>query len=134
MTRPAAATDFHVDVEGIGHFVFAKRKMSDEAALHVEYSKITQGVETPTAWLQLLGGWMAALKVLTVSAPEGWDIDEMDPLDEDTYENLGRVHLALRTKELSFRKGKTEAGQAKREGAGEGDGVLVSEKVQPGPD
>lgn len=134
MTRPAAATDFHVDVEGIGHFVFAKRKMADEAALHVEYSKITQGIETPTAWLQLMGGWMAALKVLTVSAPAGWDVDEMDPLDEETYEKLGSVHLALRNKELSFRKGKAETGQAKRETVVNGDGILVPETIQPGSD
>lgn len=132
--RPAAATDFFVDVEGIGNFSFAKRMLRDELRIGAEYSRLTEGVDTPTSGLELLAGWMAALKVLTVTAPDDWDIDTMDPLDPETYDKLARVHAALRDKEQSFRQNKSAPGQAQRAGAGEGAGVLVSPQVQPGAD
>ena len=42
-------------------------------------------VGSPEYFLSQVGGWISPLKVLTVSAPDGWDLDGMDPLDEDTY-------------------------------------------------
>lgn len=90
-------------------FHFAKRTMRDEIAIQVEYAKIIDGAEHPTAWLETMGGWLSALRVLTVRAPDGWDIDEMDPLDDETYLKLGRVHGALIEQERSFR-GKSKLG------------------------
>ena len=118
MARTPNINDFSIPVDGIGTFTFARRKMADEIKIQVEYARMIDGVE-PTQWLALVCGWMAALKVLTVRAPEGWDIDEMDPLDDDTYAKLGRVHAALIEKERSFRSGKTPAGKAGGQGAGE---------------
>lgn len=103
MARTPAPTDFHVDVDGVGHFTFAKRTMRDEMRIAAEYSRLTEGVETPTTYLELVAGWLSTLAVLTVQAPDGWDLDSMDPLDEDTYARLMRVHAALREKEASFR-------------------------------
>lgn len=134
MARQSAPTDFFVDVPGIGTFSFAQRKMSDEMRITAEYSRLTEGVETPTTWLEVVANWISALKVLTVTAPAGWDVDEMDPLDEDTYANLGKVHGALRDKETSFRQNKAKAVQAQRTGNSEGPGVLVPTPVQPGAD
>jgi len=134
MARDIAATDFFVDVPGIGNFSFAQRMMRDEFRIAAEYSRITEGVETPTSWLEIVGGWMATLKVLTVSAPDGWNLDEMDPLDQESYDNIRTVHQALRSKEHSFREGKKKGSETKRKGTGEGDGVLVSPEVQPGSD
>lgn len=101
--RTPAPTDFHLDVEGVGHFVFAKRTMRDEMRIAAEFSRLTEGVTTPTTYLELVAGWLSALTVLTVQAPDGWDLETMDPLDEDTYAQLMRVHAALREKEGSFR-------------------------------
>lgn len=134
MNRQPAATDFFVPVEGVGTFSFAKRMLRDELRIAAEYSRLTEGVETPTDWLAIVAGWIAALKVLTVTAPEGWDIDVMDPLDQDTYDKLRKVHAALREKENSFRKGKTETGKAARSGDGDVDRVLVPPQVQSGTD
>ncbi|MNF19326.1 hypothetical protein D3C80_2240330 [compost metagenome] len=50
-------------------------------------------------------------------APEDWDIEAMDPLDEDTYATLLKVHAALADKERSFRKGKGQVSETQREGA-----------------
>ena len=130
MARMRNETDFDVSVEGIGSFAFGRRKMADEVAIQVEYARIIDGV-TPTEWLALVAGWLSALKVLTVRAPAGWDIDEMDPLDDDTYAKLMKVHAALTAKERSFRKGAKAGGQGAGAGSGEDSRVLVSPEVQP---
>lgn len=128
--RKPSETDFSVPVEGIGTFTFARRKMSDEIAIQVEYARLIDGVQ-PTDWLALVCGWIAALKTLTVRAPAGWDIDEMDPLDDDSYAKLSRVHQALTDKERSFRRKNAPSSEGAGQGDGRNDGVLVPEKVQP---
>lgn len=115
MARQGDVSDFDVPVDGIGTFTFARRKMADEIAIQVEYARMIEGVQ-PTEWLALVAGWISALKILTVRAPAGWNIDEMDPLDDDTYAKLMRVHAALTEQERSFRK----VAVARREGAGAG--------------
>lgn len=127
MRRPQP-TDFIVDVEGVGSFTFAKRTMADEIKIQVEYARIIEGVEA-TDWLSRVGGWISTLKVLTVRAPDSWDIDDMDPLDEKVYEDMLLVYLALRAKENSFRgkpgTGSQEGGQVK----GQDDRLLVPQAV-----
>ena len=115
MARQGQKTDFNIDVEGVGSFTFARRTMRDEIKIQVEYARLIEGVE-PTDWLATVGGWIACLRVLTVRAPADWDIDEMDPLDQETYERLGKVHAALTVKESSFRSGPGKAGESEREG------------------
>lgn len=94
--------DFEVTVEGVGRFVFGYRVMRDEFKIQAEYSRVLDG-SPPTDWLHVLAGWVSTLKVLTVEAPEGWDIDQMDPLDDDEYAKISKVFEALRVKEVSFR-------------------------------
>lgn len=132
MARNPEATDFYVEVEGVGVFSFAKRQLRDEMRIAAEYSRLTEGVETPTEFLAIMGGWLAALKVLTVSAPSDWDLDTMDPLDDGTYAKIAKVHNALREKENSFRGVKGETGKTSRPGNSQGAGVLVPQEVQPG--
>lgn len=103
MAREPQKTDFAVDIEGVGTFTFARRTMRDEIRIQREFAKIIDGVE-PTFWLAQVGGWISDLGVLTVSAPEDWDIEGMDPLDDDTYAKMAKVHAALREKENSFRR------------------------------
>ncbi len=110
--RPRRPSDFSVKVEGIGSFVFANRTMADELAVQREYAEIIGGVEHPTIWLETMGGWLSALRVLTVSAPDGWDIDAMDPLDTETYKKIGRVYEELQKMERSFRQGPKPSGEA----------------------
>lgn len=102
MARQGNATDFTIDVDGVGTFIFGRRTMRDEIKIQVEYARLIEGVE-PTEWLALVAGWIATLKVLTVMGPDGWDIDGMDPLDDETYARLGKAHQALVDKERSFR-------------------------------
>lgn len=104
MPRRPAPTDFIVDVLDVGQFTFAKRTMRDELAIQVEYAKIIDGAPA-TEWLQAVGGWVSTLRVLTVRAPQGWDVDELDPLEPETYAKLNAVYTALLDKERSFRRG-----------------------------
>ena len=110
--RVPKLTDFTVKVEGVGSFTFARRTMADELAIQREFADILQGVESPTAWLQTMGGWLSVLRVLTVRAPDGWDLDEMDPLDEETYAKLSKVYEELRNQETLFRSGRKPASEA----------------------
>lgn len=110
MARTPQDTDFTIPVEGVGTFTFGKRTMRDEIAIQVEYARLIDGVE-PTAWLQVVCGWLSVLSILTVRAPAGWDLDEIDPLDDETYARLKRVYDALVDKERSFRSGKKAMGQ-----------------------
>lgn len=127
--RLGSKTDFTVEVQGIGNFTFGRRTMKDEIKIQVEYARIIEGVE-PTEWLQSVGGWLAAFKVLTVRAPEGWDIDEMDPLDQETYTRMALVYAALREKERSFRSGSQQTGEVERSGTVENGGVLVPQEIR----
>lgn len=110
MARTPRETDFTVPVDGVGTFTFGRRTMRDEISIQVEFARLIDGVE-PTAWLQAVCGWVSALRVLTVRAPEGWDLDGMDPLDDDTYARLSRVYDALIEKERSFRRDKKPSGE-----------------------
>lgn len=110
MARAPKETDFVVLVEGVGQFTFARRTMRDEITIQVEYARIIDGAE-PTSWLQAVGGWLSTLKVLTVRAPDGWDLDELDPLDPETYARMNAVYGGLSEKERSFRRKPTAAGE-----------------------
>lgn len=111
MQRTPKPSDFRVTVPDVGDFVFGKRTMRDEIATQVEYARLIDGV-VPTLWLETVCGAIADLKTLTVKGPDGWDIDDLNPHDPETYKKLLVVHRELITKERSFRPGAAEAGQA----------------------
>ena len=111
MARLPQTTDYRVSVEGVGDFVFSTRSMRDEIKVQREFADMIDGVK-PTEWLQAVCGWLADLRVLTVKSPEGWDLDDLDPLDPETYAKLGRVHAAFLEKEHSFRRTKSESDKA----------------------
>lgn len=129
MNRMPAKGDFSVPVGKLGTFTFARRSMEDEIKIQVEYARMIEGVE-PTAWLSITCNWLATLKVLTVSAPSGFDVNDLDPLDEEVYVNMRDAYNALREKELSFRRKSGKAGEGERQAPVGDDGVLVSDKVQ----
>ena len=134
MARAPASTDYPVEVDGVGNFMFARRTMRDELRINAEYLRLTEGVEVAGSDLNIMADWMATLKVLTVSAPEGWDVEKLDPLEPENFEKMSKVFHKLREKENSFRKGSAKASQAERKADSEGAAVLVSETVQPSAD
>jgi hypothetical protein len=112
---------YTVDVDGVGTFIFSKRKQRAQFRIKAELVRLTEGV-TLSEDDHLFAVAMATLKVLTLEAPKGWtpsDLDNLDPFDEDVQRKLLNVFLALRAREESFR-GKPKAG-SQAAGAGEGE-------------
>lgn len=114
MSRSAGPSDFHLDVEGVGKFVFARRTPRDVYRIRGEYANLTDGnydADGNYADISALG--FATIKVLMVSAPDGFSLDQLDPLvDEAWEEKVVKVFTSLREKELSFRPGTGASGQA----------------------
>ncbi len=102
--RPASPHDFQVQVDGLGAFTIGRRTMRDEFAIAAEYSRLTEGVKTPTDSLHYYARSFAAIKVLTVVAPPGWDIEALDPNEEASYAQLLSVFDAIRVAEADFRR------------------------------
>lgn len=134
MNRIPTPTDYQIHVDGVGTFTFAQRRMRDELAVAAEFSRLTEGVETPSPFLAQVAGWISTLKVLTVHVPDGWDPEALDPLDEDSYAKLMKVHTALREKEGSFRGREKPASEAQRQGSGTDPGILVPQSLSAGAD
>lgn len=119
MARTAAAGDFQVEVDGVGRFTFARRTPRDVFRIRGEYERLTGGNYTEDGqykdWTALA---FATIKLLAVEAPDGFDLDKIDPNVEDDWEaKLVRVFADLREKELSFRPGSGAGGEATGEGA-----------------
>lgn len=94
---------FTVEVPEIGTFTFRQRTMRDLVRIGAEYGRMTDGVEAMPAGISAFAEALSDLTVLTVSGPEGWNLDAMDPLDESSVGKVMRVFGALRDKETSFR-------------------------------
>jgi hypothetical protein len=110
------AKTFDVDVDGVGHFVFRRRSLRDEFRVQAEVSRLTEGIQPADNEVWRFAQAVAAIKVLAVKVPDGWDIDKADPFDSGTYERIIKVSEALREREAFFRP----AGRPQPQVAGEG--------------
>lgn len=119
--RTPKKTDFIVPVEDVGDFTFARRTMEDEFMIAREYSRVIGDIEHPSWYLNMLASCVSPLRVLTVKAPEGWDLDTLDPLQEETFQGLTKVATALREAEERFRRGTGSAGEGVGSQAGQLD-------------
>lgn len=102
--RRAAPGDFQVQVEGLGTFTVGRRTMRDEFAVAAEYSRLTEGVQTPTDFLHYYARAFATSKVLVVLAPAGWDVEKLDPQEDASYAQLIGIFDAIRAQEADFRQ------------------------------
>jgi hypothetical protein len=135
--RKASKSDFYVEVDGVGRFSFARRSPQDVYRIRTETNTLTDGFEDKNGNMDLGAFMFATLKVLMVSAPEGFagasstaeppiapDLNTLDPVMDDTWEDkIINIYKALRDKELSFRPRPVEAVQ--RAGPGHGDDVPI---------
>ncbi len=118
---------FFLDVENVGRFSFYHRTLHDEMRIGVEYSRLTEGIERPTRWLDVFANMVSVLTVLLHESPTNWVLEELDPLDKDSYRQIVAVYTALRSQEARFRGGDG----AGREDARAGDGGLDQSVVSP---
>lgn len=104
--RVANASDFVVDVEGIGRFKFARRTQKDKYLIRSLYSKLTNDFYREDGTAGDMEAWMhATIAVLVVEEPvETFSIEKLDPLVDDALgEKIEKIFMALRQQELSFR-------------------------------
>jgi hypothetical protein len=105
-----------VNVPDVGTFEVRKRTLRVQMAIHAELNRLTEGAPLATLsdWFIDLCGLVAELKGLIIKAPDGWSMEDIDPLD-DGYDRLRAVYRAIRTQEDSFR---TQAKGDQTTGAG----------------
>lgn len=107
--RSPKDSDFNVEVEGFGVFVFGRRAKEDVYKIRSRYNVLTEGNYTEEGKVADFGALgLVTLQTLMVSAPETFNLDTMDPLmDDDFEEKIMKVFGALRVKEQSFRRNTT---------------------------
>lgn len=120
-----------VEVAGIGTFRFRQRTIREQLRIEVEAHRILDGEEMPPVGLRQFALMIASLVVLLESAPAGFDLDAMDPLDPATFSQIEEVYAALRSAEAAFRGGIPDSGEEHRQGTGEPDAHLVPGAVPP---
>jgi hypothetical protein len=120
MARASHKDDFTVTVEGVGDFRFGRRQQKDQYKIRGLYAKLSgdNWKEDGTVG-DLEAWWHATLEVMIVQYPDGFSLEKLDPLvDPENDDRLGRIYLALRQRETSFRPQPTTGST----GAGEGTG------------
>jgi hypothetical protein len=106
--RTSKETDFNVEVEGFGTFVFGRRTKEDVFKIRSRYNVLTEGFYDENgncADMAALG--LVTLQTLLVSSPETFNLEAMDPIMDDDFEKkIMKVFSALYAKEQSFRRDK----------------------------
>jgi len=105
--------------------------MRDDFKIGAEFSRITEGIANPSPWFATIADAVAAIKVLAEAAPDGWDIEKMDPLAPDSYQRIMDVFNALRDKETFFREGAGKGSEAPGARDGRDGGAVVPKDVPP---
>ncbi len=131
MNRKTFSIEVDTEVNVLGRFVFYHRTLRDEIRIGAEYSRLIEGVEQPTRWLELFANMFSAITVLLHQPPEGWVLDELDPLDADSYQQISAVYSALRSEEARFRGDNGDRGESAGPGNGRVNRPVVSPPVQP---
>jgi hypothetical protein len=93
-----------VEVEGVGRFVFRKRRYPDQIRIEARADRFTDG-PTDNRRLEDVALAYATLEVLLAEGPEGFDLAALDPLDLEDSGVMWKVWGALRDAEATFRKG-----------------------------
>lgn len=120
-----------VPVAGIGDFRFRQRTFRDQFRIEIEAHRLLDGEPDPPAGLRLFAVMLATLVTLLESAPAGFDLDELDPLDADAFRQLEEVYAALRSAEDAFRGRFPVTGEGNSEGTSASDAHLVPGSLQP---
>ena len=95
---------YQLEVDGIGEFTFRRRNMRDQIRIEAEAERITGGPVENKSPLQRAAIAIATLSVLTVKAPDGWDVDAMDPLEQADVETVLKVAGEVYEAEARFRE------------------------------
>lgn len=108
---------YSVHVPGVGTFACRRRVMRTAVQIMAEYNRLVEGDPNPPAYFAELCNFLAYLKVMVVSGPEGWDVDNVDPDSEADMSALRDVFAAVTAEEARFRQGSGKEPAPTGEGA-----------------
>ncbi|NPT44363.1 hypothetical protein GNZ12_24235 [Paraburkholderia sp. 1N] len=133
--RQAKENDIKVDVPEYGSFTFARRRKEDVYKIRSRYNVLTEGNYNPNGAVADLGALaLVTLQTLMVSAPEGFALDDLDPLMDDDFEKkLFAIFGALRVREAAFNPKKKAAPAAVAPVAEPLDAAEPAEAAQEAP-
>jgi hypothetical protein len=97
------ADTYPITVESVGTFECRRRTLRVEIKIGAEFSRLTEGEEKIPSWLRELCEVVSTVKVLVAKGPDGFDVDAMDPQDEETFGKLMAVYSAITAAEARFR-------------------------------
>lgn len=97
-----AEQTFDLDVPDIGTFTFRRR------TARLAFAAVKAGIDfiggaATTGWQADMGTAIGVLATFTVRSPDGWNLENMDPLDPDDAARILAVAEALRAEEARFR-------------------------------
>ncbi len=96
---------FPVVVENVGTFECRRRTLRVEIKIGTAFSRLTEGEDKIPAWLRELCEVVSTVKCLVIHGPDGFDVDRMDPQDEETFGKLIAIYHAILAEEARFRTG-----------------------------
>jgi hypothetical protein len=124
------AETFPVTVAGVGVFIFRRRTMRDLVGVEAEADRITGG-PTSNVGIQRIARQFGELTVMMESAPPGWALEELDPLDTESIQMVLTISEAYHEAEATFLSARKAGREAARVGNGGDGGVRVPAPVQP---
>lgn len=134
--RESADNDFSLEVDGIGAFVFGRRKVRDRFRVSAEVNRLTEGELDDDSAFVLVAEAYATLRVMMVEGPVGFrklldlDADADDAADEPVM----KVYFEYRKKEAELRKAATKSGEVESTEAAGDDRLVVQESLPTSAD
>ncbi|WP_293372296.1 hypothetical protein [Nevskia sp.] len=125
---------FHVDVDGVGRFVFKWRDMAAQIDIENVISRYTGGQVKPSPNLYWLASTAALFEVLMIEGPDGWSFNALNPKNPAVYAQLQAITGAHSTTEDTFLGAVPTVAAAAGEGGSAGDAVRIPSPLQPGTD
>lgn len=107
-----------VTVEGVGAFVCRRRTMRVAVAISAEYNRLTEGAEIVSPEFAGVCNFMAYLRVIVITGPDGWNPYDVDPDDNEAMDVLRKVYVAIKDAEARFRGKPGKEPQVQSEGSG----------------
>jgi hypothetical protein len=93
---------FSITVPSVGDFTFRRRSLPAQLRIEAEALRILGGPAHDDG-LMVTALALATIAVLAVTVPDGWNTDDIDPLDNESVAKVFAVVAALREAEQRHR-------------------------------
>lgn len=92
-----------VDVEGVGQFEFQHRTLTLQVGVEAIMNRMLDGPVSDERLLYVARA-IATIKKLAIKVPEGFDLEAIDPIDENEVEGVLKAYGGLLDAEATFRR------------------------------